>query len=80
MWGNSTVVHQSNAMSVRVLREGGHMSPRQGCIGRERTSEVVPEFVRSAVGGGCQGGWGRLLSVTNVIEAGSWRQGDSGWA
>ena len=23
---------------------------------------------------------GRLLSVTNAIEAGAWRQGDSGWA
>ena len=33
-----------------------------------------------AVGGGCQSGWGRLLSVTNAIEAGAWRQGDSGWA
>ena len=33
-----------------------------------------------AVGGGSQSGWGRLLSVTNAIEAGSWRQGDSGWA
>ena len=27
-------------------------------------------------GGGCQSGWGRLLSVTNVIQAGTWRQGD----
>ena len=25
------------------------------------------------------GGWGRLLSVTNAIEAGTWRQGGSGW-
>ena len=39
-----------------------------------------PEAVRQAVGGGCQSGWGRLLSVTNAIEAGTWRQGDSGWA
>ena len=29
--------------------------------------------------GGWIGGWGRLLSVTNAIEAGTWRQGDSGW-
>ena len=36
--------------------------------------------VRQAVGGGCQSGWGRLLSVTNAVEAGTWRQGDSGWA
>ena len=32
------------------------------------------------VGGGYQSGWGRLLSVTNADEAGTWRQGDSGWA
>ena len=31
------------------------------------------EEVAEAVGG-------RLLSVTNAIEAGTWRQGDSGWA
>ena len=28
--------------------------------------------------GGCQSGCGRLLSVTNAVEAGTWRQGDSG--
>ena len=38
------------------------------------------EAVGQAVGGGCQSGWGRLLSVTNAIEAGTWRQGGSGWA
>ena len=53
---------------------------RQGCIGTEEASEAAPEAVRQAVGGGCQSGWGRLLSVTNAIEAGTWRQGDSGWA
>ena len=42
--------------------------------------EAAPASVRQAVGGGCQSGWGRLLSVTNAIEAGTWRQGDSGWA
>ena len=31
------------------------------------------EEVAKAVGG-------RLLSVTNAVEAGTWRQGDSGWA
>ena len=56
------------------------MRPRQGCIRRGGTSEAAPEAVRQAVGGGCQSGWGRLLSVTNAIEAGTWRQGDSGWA
>ena len=52
------------------------LPPPQGCIRREGTSEAV----RQAVGGGCQSGWGRLLSVTNAIEAATWRQGDSGWA
>ena len=52
----------------------------QGCIRREGGSEVAPEAVGQAVGGGCQSGWGRVLSVTNAIEAGTWRQGDSGWA
>ena len=48
--------------------------------GREGTWDAAPAAVRPAVGGGCQSGWGRLLSVTNAIEAGAWRQGDSGWA
>ena len=48
----------------------------QGCIRREGTSEAAPEAVRRAVGGGCRSGWGRLLSVTNPIEAGTCRQGD----
>ena len=64
--------------SGRLLSVG--LPPPQGCIRREGTSEVVPEAVRQAVGGGCQIGWGRLLSVTNVVEAGACRQGDSGWA
>ena len=50
-------------------------SPWQGCIRREATSEAAPEAVRPAVEGGCQSGWGRLLSVTNAIGAGTWRQG-----
>ena len=33
-----------------------------------------------AVGGGCQSGCGRLLSVANAIEGGLCRQGYSGWA
>ena len=45
-----------------------------------RTSEAAPEAVRQAVGGGCPGGWGRLLSATKAIEAGACRQGDCGWA
>ena len=51
----------------------------KGCIRREGTSEGAPEAVRQAVGGGCQSGWRWLLSVTNAMEAGTCRQGDSGW-
>ena len=39
-----------------------------GCI-------AGPEAVRQAVGGGCQSGRGRLLSLTSAIEAGTCRQG-----
>ena len=52
----------------------------QGCIGREGTSDGALEAVRQAVEGGCQSDWGRLLSVANAGEAGTWRQGYSGWA
>ena len=38
------------------------------------------DLVGQAVGGGCQSGWGRLLSVINAVEVGAWRQGNSGWA
>ena len=41
---------------------------------------MAPEAVRQAVGGGCRSGTGRLVLVTNAIEAGTWRWGDSGWA
>ena len=44
--------------------------PPQGCIRREAAAEAAPEAVRQAVGGDCRSGWGRLLSVTNAIEAG----------
>ena len=50
----------------------------QGRMGRGL--QAAPEAVGPAVGGGCQSGWGRLLSVTNAVEAGTWRPGDSGWA
>ena len=59
------------------LTRGGRSSA-QGCIRSERASEAAPA-VGQAVGGGCQSGWGRLLSVTNAVEAGTCRQGDSGW-
>ena len=54
--------------------------PGKGCIRRKGASGVALEAVRQAVGGGFQSGWGRLLSATNAIEAGTWRQGDNGWA
>ena len=57
--------------------DGNH---RQGCMRREGASEAAPGAVRQAVGGGCSSGWGRLLSVTNAVEAGSCRHEDSGWA
>ena len=47
---------------------------------KRNESEAAPEAVKQAVEGGCQSGWGRLLSVTNAIQAGSWCQGHSGWA
>ena len=47
---------------------------------RDALEEAAPEAVRQAVGGGCRSGWGRLLSVTNAVEAGTRRQADSGWA
>ena len=45
----------------------------QGCVRRKGTAEAAPEAVRSAVGGGCQSGWGRLPSITNAVEPGTWR-------
>ena len=45
-----------------------------------RGPEGVREAARQAVGGGYQGGWGRLLWVTNAIGVGSCGQEESGWA
>ena len=56
------------------------VTTEQGGIRMEGTSEAAPATVRQVVGGGCRSGSGRLLSVTNAIEVGTWRQGDSGWA
>ena len=51
-------------------------------VGGERAKGPldVTDAVRQAVAGGCQSGWGQLLSGTNAIEAGTCRQGDSAWA
>jgi hypothetical protein len=65
------------------MKAGGN---REGCICTRDALEgkapqlVAPEAVGQAVGGGCRSGWGQLPSVTNAIEAGTCRQGDSGWA
>ena len=60
----------------RRLKEVAFCSVPQGCVRRGGTAEAV----RQAVGGGCQSGWGRLLSVASAVEAGASRQGDCGWA
>ena len=64
-------------MLVEAGGEGG--GGGQGCIQKEGTSEAAAEAVGQAVGGGRQSGWGRVVSVTNAIDARTCRQGDSGW-
>ena len=54
--------------------------PPRDALEGQGASEAASEAVRQAVGGGCQSGWGRLLSITNAIEACTWRYRDSGWA
>ena len=75
------------AYDVRVSPAGGralvlsaHRAPCPGMHSKGRGPTGGP-------GGGWTGGWrrlpsgcGRLPSVTNAIQAGTWRQGDSGWA
>ena len=60
-----------------AARRGGGGSDALAGEGSQRQPQ---KRLRLAVGGGCQSGWGRLLSVTNAIEAGACRQGDSDWA
>ena len=74
----SACVRGLRAQAVAVQRPS-RSTHTQGCITGAGNSEAAPEAVRQAVGGGCQSGWGRLLSVTNAVEVGTWRQGDSGW-
>ena len=57
-WANDVL--QAHISCTLDKGGGGH-----GCIRREGFSEGTPEALRQAVGGGCQSGWGRLLSVTN---------------
>ena len=79
--GNAAVV-DANGLLATVLDSFcmDRCSLAQGCVRREGTSEADPAAVRQAVGGGCPSDCGRLLSVTNAIEPGTWRQGDRGWA
>ena len=70
LWPGGTAAWGANMCKSRGGGGGG------GGIRMEGATEAV----RKAVGGGCRSGWGRLLSVTNAIEAGTWRQGDSDWA
>ena len=79
--GGHKVLMGATASGRRGFKEEGRGSThRQGCITGAGNSEAAPVAVRQAVGGGCRSGWGRLLSVTNAIEVGTCRQGDSGWA
>ena len=82
--GMAHVRGDSRVVQPSAIGKGGGggqgLGTGQGCVGREGASEAAPEAVRHAVGGGCRSGWGRLMSVTNAVEAGTWRQGDSGWA
>ena len=65
-------------MCVRRRLGGGWVGARDALEGKgpqRRPQKPLGrrlEEVAKAVGG-------RLLSVTNAIEAGTWRQGDSGW-
>ena len=71
---------------VPLTSRSGHLSlsgGRGGGLGgirREGASEVALQAIRKGVGGGCQSGWVRLLSVTNAMKVGTCRQGDGGWA
>ena len=50
-------------------------TPRRGCMRREGTSEVAPEAVRQAVGGGCRSGWGfhkAVLQHLNCWHSSPW--------
>ena len=77
----SVTKHQVNALTHKVAGRHDRTAlrpppsppspPPQGCLRREGTSKAAPEAVGQAVGGGCQSGWGRLLSVANTIEAGT---------
>ena len=61
------------------VHDGSSLSPRDAVEGKgpqRRPQQQLDRRLEEV----CQSGWGRLLSVTNAIEAGPCRQGDSGWA
>ena len=75
---NPSQSHQCLTEMCTVCMKNQHpLGWREGHIRREQTA---PEAVVQAIGEGCQSGWGRLLSVTNAIDAGICRRADSGWA
>ena len=77
-WAAVTLVcHGCRRRCDRHIEHGGGGG---GCIGREAASDGAPKAVRQAVGGGCQSGWGRLLSVTNAVPADTCRQDNCSWA
>ena len=50
--------------SCRWCYEGlgtGRGGGSQGCSRKGKASEAAPEAVESAVGGGCQSGWGAVI-------------------
>ena len=84
---NQKALRPPNARRTGGRRRRGPVSRRDppplpplGMHWKGRDLSGGPEAVGQAVGGGCQSDWGRLLSVANAMDAGTWRQGDSGWA
>ena len=78
MWFGCISFVSCGAFLIAVFVDGfGGMS--SGAPEAVMQSDADADAVRQAVAGGCQSGWGRLLSVANGIEAGTCRQGDSGW-
>ena len=71
---------QPDGMSHRGGSPGAAGEGGGGCIRRAGTSEEAPGVIRQAVGEGCESGSGRLLSVANAVEVGTWRRRNSGWA
>ena len=78
--GVGNLALQLATSAPRQIGRGASAGRPRNALEGEGTSEAAPEAVRQAVGGGCQSGWVRLLSVTSAIEAGTCRPGVSGWA